>query len=148
MVGCIWSDLNKSNSDNGSMRAHIESDTNSDSTMPSLQSVSDVGYYTEDSTDSEDSVDSERIRRRQALKAKTSKSASYRVSQLAPLSTSPAWDEINAQLNIPLRGPESLRGLCDEAHFARSRLRKTLSALLNDYTQAEAALFCLEQITD
>ena len=75
-------------------------------------------------------------------------SASYLVSQLAPLSTSPAWDEISAQLNIPLTGPGSLQGLCDEAHFARSRLTKTSATLLNDSTQANAALFCFKQMRD
>jgi len=39
-------------------------------------------------------------------------------------------------------------GLCDEAHFTRSCLTKTSLVLLNDLTQAKAALFCLEQITD
>ena len=117
----------------GNMRAHIESDSEYDegSSMPGLQSVSNT---------SEDNDDSKRIRREG--------SASYQVSQLTPLSTSPAWDEINAQLNIPLTGPESLKSLCDEAHFTRSRLTKTSSTLLNDFTQAKAALLCLEQITD
>ena len=110
--------------------------------MPGLQSVSNTSDI------SEDSAASERIRRGQALKAKGPKSASYRVSDLTPLSTSPAWDEINAQLNIRLTGADSLQGLCDEAHFVRSHLTKTLSALLNEFTQEKAALFCLEQIID
>ena len=37
-------------------------------------------------------------------------------------------------------------GLCNEAHFARSHLKKTLSTLLEGSTQAKAALFCLKQI--
>ena len=122
------------------MRAHLESDSESDSSWPSLQSVSNT------SDDDEDSP--KRMCLGQALKAKQPETAGYQVSELTPLSISPAWDEINAQLNIRMTGPDSLQGLCDEAHFARSRLTKTSSALLNDSTQAKAALFCLEQITD
>ena len=47
-----------------------------------------------------------------------------------------------------MTGPDSLQGLCDEAHFARSCLMKTSAALLNESTQAKAARFCLEQIKD
>jgi len=121
------------------MMTHIGGDSASDS-IPSTRTASDT------SDDSEDFA--KRMRRPQGLKARGPKTASYQVSQLTPLSTSPAWDEINAQLDIRLTGPESLRGLCHEAHFVRSRLMKTSSALLTDFTQAEAAFFCLEQITD
>ena len=99
-------------------------------------------------SDSEDFDDNEQIRWSQALKSKGPVSASYSVHQLTPLSTSSAWDEINAQLNIRLKGPDFLQSLCDEAHFVRSCLTKTSSALLNDLTQAKAALFCVKQITN
>ena len=81
------------------------------------------------------------------VKAGATRSVTCRVSKLMPpLSTSPAWDEINASLNIRLIGSESLRGLCDEAHFVRPHLKKTMSILLEGSTQAKAALFCIEQI--
>ena len=99
-------------------------------------------------SDSEDFDDNEQIRWEQALKSKGPVSASYSVYQLTPLSTSSAWDEINTQLNIRLKGPDFLQSLCDEAHFVRSCLTKTSSALLNDLTQAKAALFCVKQITN
>ena len=119
------------------MAAHVESDD-----MPALHSLSGTDFDDSDSDDDSDD-DNERIRRRQLLRG-----PSYPVSQMTPLSISPVWDEINAQLNIRLTGPDSLEGFCEGAHFARSRLTKTSSALLNDSTQANAALFCLEQIKD
>jgi hypothetical protein len=70
----------------------------------------------------------------------------YHVIELTPLSIFPAWDEVNASLNIRLEGPNSLKGLCDEAHFARMHLTMTSSAFVNGSTQAKAALFCLKQI--
>ena len=71
---------------------------------------------------------------------------SYKISELTPLSTSPAWDEINASLNIRVTGSDSLMGLCNEALFARSHLKGTMSALLKGPTQARAALFCAKEI--
>jgi len=145
--GRIGSDRNK-----GNMRVHIESDSESDSSISGIQSVSNSSDDSEDSGVSSTGDDFEdfakRIRRGQALKAKGPELASYRVSDLTPLSTSPAWVEINARLNIRLTGPDSLQSLCDEAHFARWCLTKTSLALLNDLTQAKAALFCLEQIAN
>ena len=109
--------------------------SDSDDSMPALQSVSE--------DDSEyDSEDSQQVR----WKEKPRASLTYRASKLIPLSTSPEWDEINASLNIHLTGPDSLMGLCDEAHFARSHLKKTMSALLKGSKQSKAALFCLKQI--
>jgi hypothetical protein len=84
-----------------------------DDSMPDLQSVS-VSDSSYDSEDSEQVPWSE--------KPRAPRSLSYKVSELIPLSTSPAWDEINALLNIRLTGPDSFKGLCDEAHFARSHL--------------------------
>jgi hypothetical protein len=55
-------------------------------------------------------------------------------------------DKVIALLNIRLTGPNSLKGFCDEAHFARLHLTVTSSALVDGLTQAKAALFCLEQI--
>ena len=82
------------------------------------------------------------------VKARATRSVSYRVSnsKLTPLSTSPAWDEINASLNIRLTGSDSLTGVCDEARFVRLHLKKTMSVLLEGSTQAKAALFCTKQI--
>ncbi len=122
------SDRNKGN---GKRRAYVERRRVSDS---------------EDSDYDDSDDDGEIIRPRQVLRGPIS--ASYPTSQLTPLTTSPAWHEINAQLNIHLTGPDSLQGLCDEAHFARSCLTKTSSALLKKSTQAEAARFCIEQIKD
>jgi hypothetical protein len=100
-------------------------DYDSDDSMPQLH----LNYLYNDSEDFEnDSEDS------------------YRVSELIPLSTSPAWDEISASLNIRLTGSDSLTGFCDEARFSRSHLKKTMSALLKGSTQANAALFCVKQI--
>jgi hypothetical protein len=104
-----------------------------------------VSHTSESDDDSEgvddyDSEDSEQV-----LRASRSLNY-YGVSTMTPLSTSPAWDEVNASLNIRLTGSDSLKGLCDDAHFARSHLKKTMTALLTGSTQAKAALFCLEQL--
>ena len=76
----------------------------------------------------------------------------FRASELIPLSTSSAWDEIYASLNASpyfhLTGPDSLASLCDEAHFVRSNLKKTWSTLIEGSTQADAALFCLKLMRD
>ena len=108
--------------------------------MPALYSVSDT---LEDDPEY-DSQDSEQVRSREKYGA--SRLLTYRVSELIPLSTSPAWDEINASPSIRLTGSDSLTGFCNEARFARSHLKKTMSALLKGATQAKAALFCLKQI--
>jgi hypothetical protein len=106
--------------------------------MPTIDSVSDSS---ED--DSESDSDDESPRASRSLTYRASK---YRVYKLIPLTTSPAWDEIDALLNIRLEGPDSLLGLCEEARFARSHLIKTMSALLKGSKQARAALFCLKQM--
>lgn len=111
-----------------------------DDSMPELQSVS----LSSDDELEYDSEDSEQVFWRE--KPRASRSLTYMVSELVPLTTSLAWDEINASLNIRLKGSDSLTGLCDEAHFARSHLKKTMSALLKGSKQAKAALFCLKQI--
>ncbi|KAF8800860.1 hypothetical protein BYT27DRAFT_6821233 [Phlegmacium glaucopus] len=127
----------------GMQMAHVESDEGSADSMPGLQSVSNTDSGSDISnTDSGSDIsqwDSEE-------EAGGPGSTIYRVLELAPLSTFPAWDEINASLNIRLTGPNSLKGLCNEAHFARSHLTTTSSALVNGSTQAKAALFCLKQI--
>ena len=107
-----------------------------DNSMPVLYSASD----TLDDDSEYDSEESEQVLGKE--KPRASRSVAYRVSDLIPLSTSPAWDEIN----IRLIGSDSLTGLCNEAHFARSHLIKTMSSLLKGSTQAKAALFCLKQI--
>ena len=112
----------------------------SNDSMPAIDSVSDTS---EDDSES-DSEDSEQVLWRESPKA--SRLLTYRASKLIPLITSPAWDEINASLNIHLTGPDSLLGLCDEARFARSHLKNTMSALLRGSKQARAALFCLKQM--
>ncbi|KAF8813059.1 hypothetical protein BYT27DRAFT_7251286 [Phlegmacium glaucopus] len=124
------SESNKGNR-GGTRMAHVESDSEksdpqSVDTMLDIHSISDSEEW-----DSEEGGP---------------ESAIYQVSELTPLSTFPQWDEINASLNIRLIGPKSLKGLCDEAHFARSHLTMTSSALINGSTQAKAALFCVEQI--
>ena len=93
----------------------------------------------------EDLEDSQQVRRENF---RASRSLNYRVSKLIPLSTSPAWDEVKILLtrNIRLTGSDSLTGFCDEAHFARSHLKKTMTALLKGSTQAKAALFCVKQM--
>ena len=112
----------------------------SDDSMPALHSVTDT---LEDNSEYV-SEDSKQVLWRE--KPRASRSVTYMVSKLIPLSTSPAWDEIDVSLNIHLTGSDSLTGFCDEAHFARSHLKKMMSALLKSSTQANAALFCLEQI--
>ena len=112
----------------------------SDDSMPFLPSVTDTLE-----NDSEYVVeDSKQVLWRENPRA--SGSLTYMVSKLIPLSASPVWDDMNVSLNIRLTGSDSLTGLCDEAHFARSHLKKTFFALLKGSTQANAALFCLEQI--
>src|ERR1700722_18072988 len=87
------SEGNKANGDKGGMRmTHVESDEGSTDSMPRLHSVSNT-------SDSEES-DSEEGGPGSAI---------YSVSELTPLSTSPAWDDINASLNIRLTGANSLR---------------------------------------
>ena len=108
--------------------------------MSTIHSGSDTS---EDDSES-DSEDSEHVRWRE--NPRESRLLTYRVSNLMPLITSPAWDEINASLNIRLTGPDSLLSLCDEARFARSHLKMTMSALLKGSKQARAALFCLKEI--
>ena len=112
----------------------------SDDSMPALHSVADA---LEDDSEYV-SEDSKQVLWRE--KPKASRSPTYMVSKLIPLSTSPVWDEINASLNIRLTGSDSLTGFCDEAHFTRSHHKKTLSVLLEGSTQTKAALFCLMQI--
>ena len=122
-----------------------------DDSMPSSHLVSDTSeeddseYDSDDSEDSDyDSEDSEEVRWRE--EPRVSRSLTYRASKLIPLSTSSAWDELNASRTIHLTGSDSLKGFCDEAHFARSHLKKTLSALLQGSKQSKAAFFCLKQI--
>ena len=105
--------------------------------MPSLHSVTETD-------DDDDDYDGEQVRQRE--RPGVPRSPPYRVSELIPLSTSPEWDEINTSLNIYMTGSDSLMGLCDEARFARSRLKETMSVLLEGPTQAKAALFCIKQI--
>ena len=119
------------------MKKKRDRSPDSDDSMSAFHSVSDA------SNSEYESEDSEQV---QWENPRASRSLTYRVSKLTPLFTSPAWDEINASLNIHLTGSDSLTGLCDEAHFARSHLRRTLSTLLKGSTQAKAALFCLTQI--
>ncbi|KAF4620557.1 hypothetical protein D9613_000082 [Agrocybe pediades] len=104
-------------------------------------------------TDSDDNSDDEsmggdRINHRgeTAASVKIGEFDSYHILQIAPLSISSKWDEINAQLNIKLLGPDSLQGFCDEASFARSNLPTTMSHFLKKSKQASSAVFCLEQI--
>ena len=124
---------------------------NSDDSMPIIHSVSDNSEddseYDSDDFES-DSDDSEQAHWRESPRASRSDSlvSKYSVYKLIPLTTSPAWDEIGALLNIRLKGPDSLLGLCDEARFARSHLKKTMSVLLKGSKQARAALFCLKQM--
>ena len=115
--------------------------------MPVIHSVSDSSEDDSDDFES-DSDNSEQVRWRESPRASRSDSpvSKYSVYKLTPLTTSPAWDEIDALLNIRLKGPDSLLGLCDEASFARSHLKKTMSVLLKGSKQARAALFCLKQI--
>ena len=113
----------------------------SDDNMPSLQSVSNTSD-SEDDDDDDDDSEQESWREKLGV----SRSSNYEVSKMTPLSTSPAWDEVDASLKIRLTGSDSLMGLCDDAHFARSHLKETLSALLKGSTQAKAAFFCLEQM--
>ena len=88
----------------------------SDDSMPTKHSIPDTS---ED--DSEyDVEDSKQVRWKES--PRSSRSFTYRVSELIPLSISPVWDEIKASLNICLTGSDSLTSLCDEAHFARSHL--------------------------
>ena len=124
---------------------------NSDDSMPIIHSVSDDSEddseYDSDDFES-DSDDSEQAHWRESPRASRSESLVYKYSvyKLIPLTTSPAWDEIGALLNNRLKGPDSLLGLCDEARFARSHLKKTMSVLLKGSKQARAALFCLKQM--
>ena len=128
----------------GYWRSRIFSKDDTDDGLPTLHSVSDTleddsDYDSDAVYDFEDSeYDSE--------DSENGSEDIYMVSKLIPLSTSPAWDEINASLDIRLTGSDSLKGFCDEAHFARSRLKRTLFALLKGSTQSKAALFCLKQI--
>ena len=117
----------------------ISSYPDSDDSMPALQSVS----ATSNENDSIDD-DSDEECWREELRA--SRPVAYSVSKLIPLFTSPAWDEINVSLNIRMKGSDSLMSFCDEICFARSHLKKTMSALLKGSKQARAALFCFEQI--
>jgi len=80
----------------------------------------------------------------------TSRAYKYSVNHLAPLTTSPKWDEviISAGLNIPLKGSDAVRSVLDEAPFVRSRLPKTSFALRLASTQIKAADFCIAHITD
>lgn len=73
--------------------------------------------------------------------------ASYHVSEMAPLTTAPAWDKINTRLNIRLTGPASLQGLCDEAYFTHTNLPATSALLLSESIQTYTVLFCLREMT-
>ena len=136
--------------------SEYDSDSEDDSEYDPEYDSEDSKYDSEDSKyDSEDAgygsekkkkdlEDNEQLHWKEKPGASTS--LTYRVSNLIPLSISPAWDEINSLLKIHLTGSDSLTGLCDEARFARSYLKKTMSVLLKSLTQTKAALFCLEQI--
>ncbi|KAF4612512.1 hypothetical protein D9613_012743 [Agrocybe pediades] len=67
-------------------------------------------------------------------------------SDICPLTTSSKWDEVDTRLDFKLVGPDSLRGLCNEARFARLNLPATMSILLDKSRQARAADFCLQHI--
>ncbi|KAF8813066.1 hypothetical protein BYT27DRAFT_6392084 [Phlegmacium glaucopus] len=116
--------------------AHVESDSGESDSGESDPQSADTMLGLQSASDSE-GCDSEEGGPVPAI---------YRVSELMPLSTFSAWDEINASLDVRLTGPNSLKGLYDEADFARSHLKKTSSALVKGLTPAKAALFCVKQI--
>ncbi|KAF9554680.1 hypothetical protein CPC08DRAFT_164924 [Agrocybe pediades] len=132
------------------MPSLLGSVSDSDS-MPSLPGISDYDFddCDSDSDDSSDeSVDGDRINYQgvTAASTKMGEFGPYHVTEIAPLSTSSTWDEVNARLIIKLLGPSSLQGLCDEASFARSNLPATMSMLLDKSKQERSAVFCLEKV--
>jgi len=76
----------------------------------------------------------------------TISSGVYRTMNLVPLIVSPVWDQVKAHIKMSPRSPEVLQGLCNEAHFVRSYLSKTMSLIISESSQERAVLFCLDVI--
>jgi len=70
----------------------------------------------------------------------------YNAIDIAPLIGLPGWDKLKTQINVALRGPQAIQGLCDEADFVRSYLPKTRSSILQKAVQTEGSLFCIKEM--
>jgi len=70
----------------------------------------------------------------------------YNAIDIAPLIGLAGWDKVKTQVNIALRGPQVIQGLCDEAEFVRSYLPKTRSSILQKTVQTESSLFCIREM--
>jgi len=123
-----------------------ESDS-SDSMVPLMSVSSSSEDESEDYDSSDDDSDvNEQSRRAQTKNSQGSKPVNHYVPDVIPFVAFAEWDEVRDKLNISLKGPDVLVGLCDEAEFARTRLPGTLSAILTGSVQVKASIFCLNEI--
>ena len=128
------------------LKSNDESDS-SDSMVP-LMSVSNSSQDESEDYDSsdDDSDANEQSRRAQTKNSQGSKPVNHYVPDVIPFVAFTQWDEVRDKLDISLKGPDVLVGLCDEAEFARTHLPGTLSAILTGSVQVKASIFCLNEI--
>lgn len=70
----------------------------------------------------------------------------YESTYLALFIDSPIWDQVKTHVNVSTTRPKAIHGLCDEANFVRSYLPETMSFILCESSQEQAALYCLRFI--